>query len=252
MTPIVSNADSSQPTICRISAAVFALMLAGCSANLSTGGLASGQSGDAGSPFAERGQEQSRPVAKVTDRPAAGNTQVPRTVDELARAHAAEPSNVELTLAYARSLKNAGKRGEALALIEKAAADQPGQQPLLVEQGLLALELGKTTAAAKLLKAAGGDSSTDWRVVSAQGVAASGLGRQKDAQRHFARALKLSPDNPAVLNNMAMSLILDRKPDQAEIMLQRAAKAGAPREQVERNIALAKALKDDALGGGGQ
>lgn len=80
-------------------------------------------------------------------------------------------------------------------------------------------------------------------MLSGLGIAASSQGNQKEAQRHFAKALEMSPNNPAVLNNMAVSLILDRKVDQAEAALRRVAKVGAPRQQVAQNLVLIKALK---------
>jgi Flp pilus assembly protein TadD len=85
----------------------------------------------------------------------------------------------------------------------------------------------------------------DWRVLSGLGVSTSAQGRQREAQQHFARALELSPNNPTILNNMAVSLILDRKVDEAEQMLKRAARAGAPRQQLVHNLALIRALKTE-------
>jgi Flp pilus assembly protein TadD len=240
MTNGVPRAIRPSPTISRLATAACALALAACSANLGPGIPGSA---NLASPSSEPGAAGNAPQGQAS-------APQPRSIDELAKVNAAEPGNTEVAAAYSRALKQAGNRTEALAVLDKATAAQPTDQTLLVQQGLLSLELGHAAKADKALKAAGGDTSKDWRVVSGQGVAASSLGRQREAQRHFARALKLSPDNPTVLNNLAMSLILDRKPDQAEAMLQRAARAGAPRQQVERNIALAKALKEDTLGGG--
>lgn len=175
------------------------------------------------------------------------SSQPPQTLAELARAHAADPRNPLLALSYARALKKAGKRLEALATLDTAVTINPADQILQIEQGLLALELGQTKKAATVLKAAAESPIKDWRVLSGLGVAESSLGRQKIAQRYFTQALELSPNNPAVLNNMAMSLILERKIAQAEALLQRASKDGAQRQQVSQNLALTKVLKSEGF-----
>ena len=135
-------------------------------------------------------------------------------------------------------------------MLDTAVETSPAEHALQVEQGLLALELGQTEKAAKVLKAAAATPAKDWRVLSGLGVAESSLGRQKEAQRHFSKALELSPNNSAVLNNMAMSLLLERKVDQAEAMLRRASKGGSSSQQVTQNLALTKVLKSEGLAEG--
>lgn len=168
---------------------------------------------------------------------------------ELARAHTGNPKDARAAIAYARALRASGKAAEAAGVLETAAGGAGGSTPLVVEQGLLALELGHTARAQHLLLQASPGTTTDWRVLSGLGVAYSGLGKQADAQRHFLRALELSPNNPAVLNNLALSYILERKVEQAEELLRRAA-AGEARPRVAQNLALATALRSERGEGG--
>ena len=233
--------------------AMIAVGLAGCSAN-----LASGPPSDSGPTLApiEAPQAIASPAPATT--PAAGAPAAmaaakvdadrprARSAADLAKASAENPGDATLAMAYVRVLKSTGKRIEALAVLDAASEANPDQAALNVEQGLLALELGQSGKAhGALQKAAQGP--PDWRVMSGLGIAASSQGQQREAQRYFARALELSPNNPVVLNNLAMSLVLDRKVDQAEAMLRRAAKAGGTRHQVAQNLALTKVLKSEPV-----
>lgn len=167
------------------------------------------------------------------------------TVADLAKANAESPGDAVLAMAYVRALKSGGKRAEALAVLDAAAEASPADHTLRVEQGLLALELGQAGKAQGALQKAA-ERGPDWRVLSGLGIAASSQGQQQEAQRHFARALELSPNNPVVLNNLAMSLLLDRKPAEAETLLRRAARGAGQRHQVTHNLALAQQLKTEA------
>jgi Flp pilus assembly protein TadD len=184
-------------------------------------------------------------VAPAAEKSAPSGNPKSNAVRDLARANAENPKDPTLAMAYVRVLKSAGKRNEALAVLDAASDANPAEMLIAVEQGLLALELGQSIKAEGALQKAALGPNRDWRVLSGLGIAASSQGNQKEAQRHFAKALELSPNNPAVLNNLAVSLILDRKVDQAEAALRRAAKAGAPRQQVGQNLALIKALKSE-------
>ncbi len=230
---------------------VAATGLAACSASLPSGLSAGAVPEKAATPVTTA-------VADITTSSIAGSTSgstqtrssqtAPRmsTVRELAKASAENPKDPTLARAYVRALKGAGKRAEALAVLESASEANPAETSLGVEQGLLALELGQSGKALNVLRKVASGPVQDWRVLSALGIAASTEGDQREAQRHFAKALELSQNNPAVLNNLAMSLILERKLDQAESMLRRAAKAGAGRQRVAQNLGLIKALRSEA------
>lgn len=137
----------------------------------------------------------------------------------------ANPRDVDATLAAARILRQKGDRSGALALLDQAAGAASNDARLLRDRGLLALELGAVDRARDHLQQAVASGSTDWQTHSALGSALSASGRQKAAQQQFAKALARSPDNPVVLNNLALSLMLDNRRGEAEQMLRRAASA---------------------------
>jgi Flp pilus assembly protein TadD len=152
----------------------------------------------------------------------------------------ANPRDVEASIAAARILRRQGDRSGALALLDQSASAAPNDARLFRDRGLLALELGAVARARDHLQHAVASGSRDWQTHSALGTALAASGKQKDAQRQFAEALKSAPDNPVVLNNLALSLALDGRRGEAEQMLRRAAavKEKASDARVAQNLAL--------------
>lgn len=152
----------------------------------------------------------------------------------------ANPRDVDATLAAARILRRQGDKSGALALLDQGASAAPNDARLFRDRGLLALELGAVSRARDHLQHAVASGSRDWQTHSALGSALAASGKQKDAQRHFAEALKQAPDNPVVLNNLALSLALDGRRGEAEQMLRRASagKDKASEARVAQNLML--------------
>jgi Flp pilus assembly protein TadD len=142
----------------------------------------------------------------------------------------------------ARSIRDAGNKTRALAMLEKAPGSDK-EPALLLERGLLSLETGQLDAAADLLAKAHDPKSPDWRQHSALGAALSAKGKQQEAQAEFAKALILSPDNPAVMNNLALSYALDGKHTEAERLLRQAADAQGGNPKAKQNLALIVGLR---------
>jgi len=158
------------------------------------------------------------------------------------RAGASPRPEIATLVRQARDLRSAGKKSEALSLLDQS-ADAGTDPVLLKERGLLAVELGQIGRAKELLAKAQDSDGPDWHVNSALGAALSASGQQKEAQAEFAKALALSPENPAVLNNLALSYALDGKHDEAERLLRRASITTQSGPQSRQNLALILGLK---------
>jgi ABC-type transporter Mla maintaining outer membrane lipid asymmetry permease subunit MlaE len=52
----------------------------------------------------------------------------------------------------------------------------------------------------------------DWRILSAQGAALDQLGRFEEARQYYASALKIVPDEPAVLSTSDLPIGLPERP----------------------------------------
>ena len=141
-------------------------------------------------------------------------------------------------IAKAREQRASGDKLAAMETLEAAGKASPGDRSISRERGLLALELGRIGEARKLLMAADDAKSPDWRLKSALGSAHAASGDQKAAQREFQAALKLAPDHPSILNNMALSYALEGRHGEAERLLRRAAANRAEGDRAKQNLAL--------------
>lgn len=164
-----------------------------------------------------------------------------REITSLAAAHKANSTDPATAIAYARALRLSGSKAEGLAVLDKAAAAAPRNRQLQLQRGLLALDLGETDKAEKLLRLA--DDGREWRVHSALGTALAIGGKQQEARAQFAKALALAPDNPTVLNNLALSYALDGKGDDAEKLLRKAQHTAPKTAPVQQNLALVLGLR---------
>jgi len=160
--------------------------------------------------------------------------------DALAKAPATADS--QKSLAEARALRDGNQKAKALAVLEAASQSDPTNKVLLRERGLIAADLGRLDEAKDYLRGAIDEANPDWRTHSALGSALAAEGNHGDAQREFARALELSPDNPSVLNNLALSYALDGKHEMAEGMLRQAAERSG-NVKTKQNLALLLGLK---------
>jgi Flp pilus assembly protein TadD len=166
-------------------------------------------------------------------------------LEKLATAHKADTSDVAAALAYAKALRLAGAKADALAVLETAAKSRPTDRQLALERGQLTLDLGDAVKAELLLRAAHDPKAPDWRLHSALGAALASRGKQREAQAQFAKALALAPDQPSVLNNLALSYALDGKAAEAEKLLRKvaAAKGDTDASRVQQNLALVLGLE---------
>ncbi|MCB1505054.1 MAG: tetratricopeptide repeat protein [Hyphomicrobiaceae bacterium] len=145
----------------------------------------------------------------------------------------------------ARGLRSNGDLAGAMGVLAQAAQKAPKDKALMRERGLLALEMGQIGDAKALLTKADDADAPDWRIKSALGSALAASGDQTGAQREFAAALKLSPDHPSILNNLALSYALDGRHEQAEKLLRRAALAKQSTGKSKQNLALLLGLRGE-------
>ena len=82
-----------------------------------------------------------------------------------------------------------------------------------------------------------------WRILSVQGAVLDQMGRHQDARRHYASALKISPDEPSVLSNLGLSYALSKDLPKAEETLRRAAARPMAEPKVRQNLALVVGLQ---------
>jgi Flp pilus assembly protein TadD len=159
------------------------------------------------------------------------------------------PNDPQAAINYIRNLKALGAKPQALSVAQQAYSTNPQHKPLMSEYGRLALDLEQIALADKLLAQADDPVAPDWKVLSARGAVLAKQGKYRDAIPYFDRALALAPNQPAVLNNLALAHAMNGQAEKAEPMLRQAAADQSADPKVSHNLSLVLGLQgkhDDA------
>jgi Flp pilus assembly protein TadD len=155
----------------------------------------------------------------------------------------ADNGDVEAAIRYAQALRATGQRQQAAAVLEQASLRNPKNTAVLGAYGRALADVGNYARALEVLGHAHTPDHPDWRILSAQGAVLDQLGRPEDAQRYYAAALKIVPDEPSVLSNLGLSYALSKKLPQAETTLRRASQQPGAEPKVRQNLALVVGLQ---------
>ena len=158
---------------------------------------------------------------------------------------ASNPRDAKYAVNYARNLKAMGQKRRALAVLQQASIFNGKDVKLASEYGRLALDLGQTSLGAKILAKVDNPTRPDWRVISARGAALAKQGKNTEALQYFERAIAIAPNQPSVMNNLAMAYTMDGRPAKAEALLRKAALVAKPKfaKRIQQNLALVLGLQ---------
>jgi Flp pilus assembly protein TadD len=183
-------------------------------------------------------------TGSLGDKAEASNSPDPRRdLDTYRDRFRANPKDVDLALQYAKALRATGQKSQAVAVLEKAIADQPGNKALLGGYGRALADNGNFQQAFDVLSRAHTPADPDWRVLSAQGSVLDQLGRHEEARQYYASALKIVPEDPSVLSNLGLSYLLSKDLPKAEEALRRANGNKDADPRVRLNLAMVVGLQ---------
>jgi Flp pilus assembly protein TadD len=206
-------------------AAVLALTAAGCSRTAGSGEDVTGSIGSAPPP-APRSEAEWR-----------------RSLDVWGDRYKRNPNDVEAAINYARALRATDQRAQAVAVLEQAAIRNPNNMQLSGAYGRALADAGQYAQALDAFTKAHTPDNPDWRILNAQGAVLDQMGRHGDAQKHYTSALKIVPDEPSVLSNLALSYVLMKDLKRAEQTLRRAVSQPNASVKVRQNLALVVGLQ---------
>ena len=155
----------------------------------------------------------------------------------------ADPSDSGAALAYGRALQALGQRSQAVSVLQQASMRNPNDAALLGAYGRALADVGNYDQALEVLGRAHTPDQPDWHILSAQGAVLDQLGRHQDAQRYYASALKIIPDEPSVLSNLGLSYALGKDLTKAEATLRQAVARPGADPRVRQNLALVVGLQ---------
>jgi Flp pilus assembly protein TadD len=172
-----------------------------------------------------------------------GQTDARSSLEALGARYRDNPNDVDAAIAYARALRATDQRAQAVAVLEQASIRNPRSMPLLGAYGRALAETGQYKQAIETLGRAHTPDNPDWSILNVQGAVLDQMGRHAEAQRHYASALKIVPDEPTVLSNLGLSYLLTKDLKNAEITLRRAAAQPNAGPKVRQNLALVVGLR---------
>ncbi len=153
------------------------------------------------------------------------------------------PTNATYAYNYANNLIVSKRSQDAFRVLEQALSHNPNDKKLNSAYGRLALQLNKVQLAEKVLKRTDNIDHQDWRVLSAKGTLFARKGEYVQAQDFFSQALKISPNEPSVINNLALSHALSGAPHKAETLLRKVVDRGQSDNKIKHNLALVLSLQ---------
>jgi Flp pilus assembly protein TadD len=166
-----------------------------------------------------------------------------RELDAAGALYRANAGNPDAAIRYAAALRAIGERAQASAVLEQASIKHPSNKTVLGAYGRALADAGNYAQAFEILGRAHTPDQPDWRLLSVQGAVLDQMGRHEEARRYYASALKLAPENPAVLSNLGLSYALSKDLKQAETILRRAAVRPDAEARVRQNLALVVGLQ---------
>ena len=155
----------------------------------------------------------------------------------------ANPRDPDVAMRYAQALRATGQRAQAAAVLETAALHNPENRALLGAYGRALADAGNFKQALDVLERAHSPDQPDWRILSVQGAVLDQMGRHDEAQRYYASALRIVPEEPSVLSNLGLSYVLSKDLKRAEGTLRRASAKAPNDKRVRQNLALVIGLQ---------
>jgi Flp pilus assembly protein TadD len=166
-----------------------------------------------------------------------------RDVETCRDRYRANPKDPDAALQYAKALRAAGERSQAVAVLEQATIANPSNKALLAGYGRALMDNGNFQQAFDVLSKAHSPEDPDWRILSVQGAALDQLGRYEEARQYYASALRIVPDEPSVLSNLGLSYVLSKDLAKAEEVMRKAYSHSDGDPRVRMNLAVVLGLE---------
>jgi Flp pilus assembly protein TadD len=128
-------------------------------------------------------------------------------------------------------------------VLEQASIQNPKHTGVIGAYGRALADAGNFKQALDVLNRAHSPDQPDWRILSVQGAVLDQMGRHDDAQRYYATALRIVPDEPSVLSNLGLSYALAKDLVRAESTLRKASTQSRADGRVRQNLALVVGLQ---------
>jgi Flp pilus assembly protein TadD len=151
-------------------------------------------------------------------------------------------------LGLADAMRRQGDNDHALAMFNQLYSENPTNLDAAEGRALTLMATGKTVDAGRAFSDIMDKDPNRWRTLNALGILFVTKDMIPEAMAYYTEALKHSPDNPAVLNNVGLSQAVDHQyPRAIEALQQSASFAKTPqqRKQIDLNLAMVYGVSGD-------
>lgn len=151
-------------------------------------------------------------------------------------------------LGFAEAARRSGDTKTAIPIYDALIKEQPEHQDALEGYGLALMQSGKPVDAGRVFADLMKVNPKRWRTLNALGILFVNKHMVPEAMAYYTEALQYSPDNPAILNNVALSQAVDRNYARAFDSFEQALRVSSTenqRQQISLNMAMVYGISGD-------
>jgi len=151
--------------------------------------------------------------------------------------------DIGAAVSFAKNLRSMGGAKQAVTLLKDVVMKAPDNPDVLAEYGKALTAADRAADGLPFLARAAQMSSRDWTILSAYGVALDQTGDHATARNMYQAALDISPANPTIESNLAMSYVLAGSINQGETIMRRLVASPGATPQMRQNLAMISIIK---------
>ncbi|MTI43911.1 Flp pilus assembly protein TadD [Roseibium hamelinense] len=174
---------------------------------------------------------------------APGSTEARQQVARWTNAYTRNEKDRSAILGYANALQRNGQITQAMAVLRSAVITYPNDREISSAYGKVLAMNGMFDEALNVLQRAQTPETPDWKLMSAEAAVHDQLGQHQQARALYNQALKIVPNEPTLLNNLALSYLLTDDLPKAEYTLKKAAALPTADSRIRQNLALVLGLQ---------
>ena len=162
--------------------------------------------------------------------------------DRLGAIYDRKPGEKQVSMQYSLVLRQLGRHGQAVAVMQRASLSNVGDQEIAAAYGKALADAGLIKEASDVLANAHTPDRPNPRILSTQASLADKLGEHERAQELYVAALKLNPGDAAIMSNLGLSYALSKRLADAERVLIQATRLPGADDRVRANLAMVQGL----------
>ncbi|MBO0345695.1 tetratricopeptide repeat protein [Roseibium sp. CAU 1637] len=182
-------------------------------------------------------------AAPVSGSAQPGSAAAQAQVSQWGQSYNRAPQNPQAILGYANALTQNGQTAQSMAVLRKGVLQHPNNQPIASAYGKVLAINGQFEESLNVIKRVQTPAKPDWKLLSAEAAVLDQMGNHARAKTLYHQALQINPNDPSILNNLALSHLMSKELPEAEYTLRRAASAPGADSQVRQNLALVLGLQ---------